>query len=240
MKIAAAPLSGVLLAIMIFVFAPAYAEGLPTPVLADNCQRAFQQFSDMHFTPNKNIARIRNTDYSQTFAKPYLLRIKSRLVPVFPFRNGKSPDTLIVLIHRKPNSEKEKPVIDAICPDNTGHHFMYQKALNTLDFTSKNGELLTLLFRLDPAGLPNTSWMPKYNDSIWMVEITDPPPTLLPQPHFDDWCSGQHKDIHTSTTDMWFTMCPQDGTPRGYKYTIRMQVNNKLFLIDPQIINRPQ
>jgi hypothetical protein len=135
-------------------------------------------------------------------------------------------------------------LIDAICTD-PPHKFAIDKSQQTISFNSGNLEDLSLFFRLAPE-LTHTHWKKNSpDDSVWMVEIADPPPPVLPQPGPTDWC-GKIGDKHVvvSGSDMSFKMCKHMGAKHRYKYSVHLeQIGNDQIPvdigIDPQIIHQP-
>jgi hypothetical protein len=223
--------------VLALVIAPSvYAAGLSREDAANECARALQLYREAA-AHSRKVVNMEAKEYSDFFGKPYYLRMQKQIVPVLTFHVDGAP--LIILIHKELNSKKEKPVIDAICADKSGHHLTYRKPFDRIEFYSDPREQVAVMFRLDPVTLPNTHWMTPKNDSIWMAEIAEPPPRGRFVPHKDDWCMDQEKDIQTNGADMWFSMCAHDGYAKGFEYTIRMMVEGELFEIDPQIINRP-
>jgi hypothetical protein len=229
---------GILLILLAVSSHSASAAPLSASALARNCTIQVNAYTMRRQKAGSTSNDVIVSD-SSLFDTPYEIHIGGRRVPVYPFRQGVSNATLIALVHNKNNSATEQPIVDGICPDNTGHEFSYDESTKTLNFASQQNELLTLLFRLDAQTLPNTTWHTSASDSVYMVDTSVPPPANLPKPNKGDWCSGRNNDAQVNGHELWFTMCPHHGMPREFVYTLAVLVNGKEVLVDPQIINRP-
>lgn len=215
---------------------PARAMSMPASKRADNCTLRLQLYNKLRPEETK-VTTTETAGNLALFDEPYLIEIADRKVPVFKFKKRSGKATLIVLLHQDPDSTSEKPIVDGVCHDYTGHNLIFVKATKTIDFSSDPEEEVFLRFRVDPETLPKTMWMATPADSISMVEIL---PGQTPHPPTgNDWCKDHQKDVKTAQNDLWFTMCVQHAAKRTFEYTLQLRVGGKTVIIDPQIINRP-
>ena len=183
------------------------------------------------------------------FLAPYKLHVAAYDIPVFRL-NSKTTSSLdlVVLLKRGSDTDAEIPIFKGICA-NQNIKPMFDKKTGKITFTTKSSDIVRMRFRLDDPRLKRTKWRtkgkPSGNDAIWMREApmnsSDPP-----EPNSSDWpCpGGKQVSISDDGLDVFFDLCPNEGKPHLYIYTLRLEQRGNeqttiVAEIDPQIIHRP-